>query len=63
MLAWYRDGVATQSQLPYLAAYLGHKDISSTLVYLTASEDLLRYASERFKQYHDTAQQAIGGQQ
>jgi integrase/recombinase XerD len=63
MLAWYRDGVATQSRLPYLAAYLGHKDICSTLVYLTASEDLLRYASERFKQYHDTAQQAIGGQQ
>jgi hypothetical protein len=43
--------------------YLGHKDICSTLVYLTASDDLLRYASERFKQYHDTAQQAIGGQQ
>jgi hypothetical protein len=61
MLAWYRGGGATQSRLPYLATYLGHKDIRSTLVYLTASEDLLHYAGDRFKQYNDTAQQAIGG--
>ena len=63
MLAWYRGGVATQSRLPYLATYLGHKDIRSTLVYLTASEALLHHASERFKKYHGTTQHAIGGQQ
>jgi integrase len=61
MLSWYRSGVETQSRLPYLATYLGHKDIRSTLVYLTATEDLLHRASERFKQYSDAAQRAIGG--
>ena len=61
MLSWHRSGVETQSRLPYLATYLGHKDIRSTLVYLTATEDLLHRASERFKQYSDAAQRAIGG--
>jgi len=61
MLEWYRDGVTTQERLPYLATYLGHKDISSTLVYLTASEELLHEASERFKKYHGSIRQVIGG--
>jgi integrase/recombinase XerD len=61
MLSWYRSGVATQSRLPYLATYLGHKDIRSTLVYLTATEDLLHLANERFKQYSDAMHRAIGG--
>jgi integrase len=60
MLSWYRSGVETQARLPYLATYLGHKDIRSTLVYLTATEDLLHRASERFKQYSH-AHRAIGG--
>jgi integrase/recombinase XerD len=49
MLAWYRDGINPQSRLPYLATYLGHKDINSTLVYLTITQDLLQQASERFR--------------
>jgi integrase/recombinase XerD len=49
MLAWYREGVNPQSRLPYLATYLGHKDINSTLVYLTVTQDLLQQASERFR--------------
>jgi integrase len=49
MLAWYRDGINPQSHLPYLATYLGHKDINSTLVYLTITQDLLHQASERFR--------------
>jgi len=61
MLSWYRSGVETQSRLPYLATYLGHKDIRSTLVYLTATEELLHRASERFKQHSGAAQRAIGG--
>jgi integrase/recombinase XerD len=35
MLAWYRAGINPQERLPYLATYLGHKDVYSTLVYLT----------------------------
>jgi integrase/recombinase XerD len=49
MLAWYREGINPQSRLPYLATYLGHKDIHSTLVYLTITQDLLQQASERFR--------------
>jgi integrase len=61
MVSWYRSGVETQPRLPYLATYLGHKDIRSTLVYLTATEDLLHHASELFKQCSATTQRAIGG--
>jgi site-specific recombinase XerD len=35
--------------LPYLATYLGHKDIHSTLVYLTITQELLQHANERFR--------------
>jgi integrase len=49
MLQWYREGINPQSRLPYLAAYLGHKDINSTLVYLTITQELLQHASERFR--------------
>jgi integrase len=49
MLTWYREGVNPQSRLPYVATYLGHKDINSTLVYLTVTQDLLQQAGERFR--------------
>lgn len=49
MLTWYREGINPQSRLPYLATYLGHKDINSTLVYLTITQELLQAASERFR--------------
>jgi integrase len=49
MLRWYREGINPQSRLPYLATYLGHKDINSTLVYLTITQDLLQQASDRFR--------------
>lgn len=51
MLAWYRAGINPQSRLPYLATYLGHQDIHSTLVYLTVTQDLLQQAGERFRTY------------
>lgn len=51
MLAWYRQGINPQERLPYLATYLGHKDINSTLVYLTVTQELLQLASERFRQF------------
>ena len=49
MTAWYREGINPQSRLPYLSAYLGHKNINSTLVYLTITEELLESANERFR--------------
>ena len=51
MLTWYRQGINPQARLPYLATYLGHKDINSTLVYLTVTQELLQLASDRFRQF------------
>ncbi len=49
ILAWYRAGINPQERLPYLATYLGHRDIHSTLVYITVTQDLLQQAGERFR--------------
>lgn len=49
ILEWYRTGINPQDRLPFLATYLGHRDINSTLVYITVTQDLLHYASERFR--------------
>jgi integrase/recombinase XerD len=51
MLSWYREGINPQARLPYLATYLGHKDINSTLVYLTVTQELLQQASDRFRAF------------
>jgi len=61
MLQWYRDGIDPQTRLPYLATYLGHKDIVSTLVYLNITPDLLQQASERYRQRGAVALGASGG--
>ena len=49
MTALYRAGINPEPMLPYLATYLGHKDIHSTLVYLTITQELLQHANERFR--------------
>lgn len=51
MLAWYREGINPEAHLPYLATYLGHKDINSTLVYLNVTQEVLQLAGERFRSY------------
>jgi len=49
MIAWYRQGINPQARLPYLSTYLGHRDLHSTLVYLTITQELLGLANERFR--------------
>jgi len=49
ILEWYRAGINPQDRLPFLATYMGHRDIHSTLVYITVTQDLLQQASERFR--------------
>lgn len=49
MRDWYQAGINPQSRLPYLATYLGHSDIRSTLVYLHITPELLQEAGERFR--------------
>jgi integrase len=61
MRNWYKSGINPQSQLPYLATYLGHKDIRSTLAYLNANPELLQEASERFRKHGAAALQAAEG--
>ena len=51
MREWYNSGINPQSQLPYLATYLGHKDIRSTLVYMNITPELLQEAAERFRKH------------
>lgn len=48
LLSWYREGVDAQAKLPLLCAYLGHRSIRETQVYLHVTGVLLREARERF---------------
>jgi integrase len=61
MTAWYQEGVNPQSRLPYLATYLGHRDIHSTLVYLTITQDLLQHANSRFRAAETSVLNVIKG--
>jgi hypothetical protein len=45
---WYREGVDLHARLPWLSAYMGHGNLLGTEVYLTATPELLRFASRRF---------------
>ena len=38
-----------QEKLHFLSTYMGHRDLHSTLVYITVTQDLLQEASERFR--------------
>jgi len=49
MTQWYEQGINPQGRLAHLAAYLGHRDINSTLVYLTITQELLQHANQRFR--------------
>lgn len=61
MREWYQSGINPQSRLPYLATYLGHKDIRSTLVYLNITPELLQEAGERFRKNGAAALRASEG--
>lgn len=63
MTEWYRQGINPQGHLPYLAAYLGHRDIHSTLVYLTITQELLQHANERFRTAEADVVKKIRGKQ
>ncbi len=63
MTQWYRQGINPQGHLPYLAAYLGHRDIHSTLVYLTITQELLQRANERFRTAETEVLRVIQGHQ
>jgi integrase/recombinase XerD len=51
LLSWYRDGADVQGRLPLLSTFMGHVEPRSTEVYLTATQELLHEANERFHQH------------
>jgi site-specific recombinase XerD len=51
MIEWYEEGVDVQAKLPYLWTYLGHRDLHSSLLYITITQELLQRASERFRAF------------
>jgi len=51
ILQWYRAGINPQDKLPFLATYLGHRDIHATLVYITVTQEILQHANERFRTF------------
>lgn len=48
---WYRQGADVQRLLPVLSTYLGHKNLTSTQVYLSMTPELLQEASLRLHRY------------
>lgn len=60
LLRWYKSGVNPMQRLIHLSTFLGHVDPSSTAVYLTITEDLLREANLRFERFttHSTGEEA-----
>ena len=61
MTDWYRKGINPQSRLQYLTTYLGHRDIHSTLIYLTITQELLQHANDRFRTAEASVLKAIQG--
>ena len=61
MTEWYREGINPQNRLQYLSTYLGHRDIHSTLVYLTITQELLQHANARFRGAEASVVKAIQG--
>jgi site-specific recombinase XerD len=49
VLKWYQDGADIQAKLPLLSTYLGHGNVLSTHVYLTATAEVLAEATKRFE--------------
>ena len=51
LLRWYREGVDVQGRLQSLSVFLGHVNVYSTQVYLSATGDLLHAANDRFRRH------------
>ena len=56
LVGWYHKNKDVQQLLPILSAYLGHKYLAHTSVYLTMTDNLLQEAKMRFEKYAKTEQ-------
>lgn len=48
---WYENGEDVQQLLPALSAYMGHKRLSHTSVYLTMTDNILKLTSDMFQNF------------
>jgi integrase/recombinase XerD len=51
LISWYREGKDVQKLLLQLSVFLGHRQLTGTMVYLTMTPQLLSEASRRFEHY------------
>ena len=51
LLLWYREDADVQKKLSYLSTYMGHVNLASTQVYLTAAPELLHEVNTRFRNF------------
>jgi len=51
LLAWYQEGLDVNRWLPHLSVYMGHVEPKCTYWYITATPQLLRFASESFARF------------
>lgn len=58
LLRWYQEGIDPNRRLIQLSTFLGHVDPTSTSVYLTITEDLLRQAEQRFQSFAPNGDQS-----
>jgi len=63
LLRWYREGADVEAKLSLLATYMGHGNVLSTQVYLSATAELLREASGRFERAYGSLVVVPGGRQ
>jgi integrase len=49
LVRWYRDGHDVQARLPWLSAYMGHREPRHTYWYLTGIPELLAIAARRLE--------------
>jgi len=49
LVGWYRQGADVHARMPFLAAYLGHRDPGFTYWYLSAAPELLALAAQRIE--------------
>jgi integrase/recombinase XerD len=54
---WYRRGEDVEARMPFLSAYMGHKNVRATMAYITMSSELLDEAGRRF---HPLAARVLG---
>ena len=48
---WYKQDIDIHARLPWLSAYMGHDNVLGTEVYLHATPELLKIASDRFARH------------